>query len=68
MCPACIGSTLLLLGGAGSAGAVSALTLRTVLRRSDRSADGGSNRPEQSRDHVESTRVGVQPANSRPRP
>lgn len=34
MCPACIGSAaLLLLSGAGSAGGVAALTLRSIVRR-----------------------------------
>jgi hypothetical protein len=32
MCPACIGSTLLLLSGAGFAGAVAALKLRWLTR------------------------------------
>jgi hypothetical protein len=37
MCPLCIGSAALLFGSAGSAGGVAALTLRSIVRRHDRS-------------------------------
>lgn len=33
MCPACIGTLLLVLGGAGSAGGITAVSLRTLGRR-----------------------------------
>ncbi len=33
MCPICIGSALYVLGGAGSAGGIAALTMRTFKRR-----------------------------------
>ena len=49
MCPACIGSTILLLSGAGSAGGVSAMTLRWISRRRERSASGDDNDAAQSR-------------------
>ncbi|HET6552011.1 MAG TPA: hypothetical protein VFG49_00600 [Dyella sp.] len=37
MCPACIGTLLLVLGGAGSAGGITAVSLRTLGRRKKRS-------------------------------
>jgi len=42
MCPACIGSTLLLLSGAGSAGGVAAVTVGWIVRRRARLEPGDS--------------------------
>lgn len=49
MCPACIGSALLVLSGIGSAGGAAAFTLRSITRGRSRSlSDNASGRAEQS--------------------
>jgi len=50
MCPACIGSALLMLSGIGSAGGAAAFTLRSVTRNRSRSsnASGRANESDSS--------------------
>lgn len=45
MCPACIGTLLLVLGGAGSAGGITALSLRTFGRKKKPDAGGENQAP-----------------------
>ena len=40
MCPVCMGTLLLVLGGAGSAGGITAVSLRTLGRRKKHNAAG----------------------------
>ena len=47
MCPACIGTLLLVLGGAGSAGGITAASLRTLGRRKKTTAVSGENKAPQ---------------------
>lgn len=46
MCPACIGTLLLVLGGAGSAGGITAVSLRTLGRRKKHNATDESQAPQ----------------------
>jgi hypothetical protein len=46
MCPACIGTLLLVLGGAGSAGGITAVSLRTLGRRKKRTTAGETHAPQ----------------------
>ncbi|WP_201315340.1 hypothetical protein [Dyella sp. EPa41] len=46
MCPACIGTLLLVLGGAGSAGGITAVSLRTLGRRKKTTATAENQAPQ----------------------
>jgi len=47
MCPACIGTLLLVLSGAGSAGGITAVSLRTLGRRKKATATTENQAPQQ---------------------
>lgn len=49
MCPVCIGTLLLVLGGAGSAGGITAVSLRTLVHRNKHDASSENQAPQQGK-------------------
>lgn len=63
MCPACIGTLLLVLGGAGSAGGITAVSLRTFGRKKKPDAAGENRSPQRDNGtrNIPSIRVDTRP-------